>query len=393
MLSRRVARTRFRDGARPQRATMRAAMATSTALRARDTARADGRAGRRRTRARAAASERASASTLGGATTDEGERRTRRRGRDDERRRGARTDGESVFFRAIGSGDRPTAVCLGKFDAMHRGHFALAEAAAARGEVVLVSFAGMAETLGWESRLPIMAPSDRTRVLRKWSEKMGGTPVREHSMAFKDVRELSPDAFVEMLARMGVGAVVAGENYKFGYKAVGDSAALKQFGEANGMTVDVVDLVPANTRSRLGLGDQVSSSRVRRALLDGNIEDVNWLLEREHRLVLDVQGERMQNALRAAASADSDDVLISLDAAENQPPNDGAYTARVTIDPSSDEDADVNAKTVDVKVSYGRIAIPRDDLGKLVFARERITVDFVERVSKVYAMGVSGRWG
>ena len=222
---------------------------------------------------------------------------------------------------------------------------------------------------------------------------MGGTPVREHSMAFKDVRELSPDAFVEMLARMGVGAVVAGENYKFGYKAVGDSAALKQFGEANGMTVDVVDLVPANTRSRLGLGDQVSSSRVRRALLDGNIEDVNWLLEREHRLVLDVQGERMQNALRAAASADSDDVLISLDAAENQPPNDGAYTARVTIDPSSDEDADVNAKTVDVKVSYGRIAIPRDDLGKLVFARERITVDFVERVSKVYAMGVSGRWG
>ena len=43
----------------------------------------------------------------------------------------------------------------------------------------------------------------------------------------------------------------------------------------------------------MGLGDQVSSSRVRQALSDGKIDDVNWMLGREHRLVFDVSGERM----------------------------------------------------------------------------------------------------
>ena len=46
-------------------------------------------------------------------------------------------------------GDRPPVVALGKFDALHRGHRALAaEAAAMGGQPWLVSFSGMAEVLG-----------------------------------------------------------------------------------------------------------------------------------------------------------------------------------------------------------------------------------------------------
>ena len=69
------------------------------------------------------------------------------------------------------------AVCLGEFDAMHRGHFALAERAATLGDVAMVSFSGMAEMLGWESRLPITAPSDRARVLALWSRDVEGENV------------------------------------------------------------------------------------------------------------------------------------------------------------------------------------------------------------------------
>jgi len=289
--------------------------------------------------------------------------------------------------------ERPVAVCLGKFDAMHRGHYALAERARERGNVVLVSFAGMAETLGWEPRLPITAPSDRARVMGTWTRKLGveGAAVRERSIGFRDVRQLSPEAFVEKLARMGVDAVVAGENYRFGYKASGDAADLKRFGEANGMVVDVVELVAAKAPAAVGLGEQVSSSRVRRALAEGNIDDVNWMLDREHRVVLDVSGERSQNALRAAVAANSDEINISLETAENQPPNDGMYVARVYIDlhPGAD---DANAKTLTVKVSYGRVSIPRFDVPDVVFARSKIAIDFVSRVSARYAMGVAGRW-
>ncbi len=114
-------------------------------------------------------------------------------------------------------------VALGKFDALHRGHRALALAAASlaaagplpppsqehaqdaavrsggeascsgqlhaspcsmgsgssgggavggatAGGPVLLSFSGMAEVLGWPVRLPLVAPEDRTRVLASWEE-------------------------------------------------------------------------------------------------------------------------------------------------------------------------------------------------------------------------------
>ncbi len=285
------------------------------------------------------------------------------------------------------------AVCLGKFDAMHRGHFALAERAATLGDVAMVSFSGMAEMLGWESRLPITAPSDRARVLALWSRDMEDENVflREHALPFSDVRELSPEAFVKMLAEMDVKAVVTGENYRFGYKAAGDVEDLKTFGAENGMTVNVVDLVPAQTRSAMGLGDQVSSSRVRQALSDGKIDDVNWMLGREHRLVFDVSGERMTTALRAALASGVDEIKISLEAAENQPPSDGHYTARVYVD-QSPEDTTVSPTTVPVQVSYGRLVVDRHDVPDVVFAQRLIAVDFVARSSPRYAMGVSGRW-
>ena len=60
------------------------------------------------------------------------------------------------------------------------------ERAATLGDVAMVSFSGMAEMLGWESRLPITAPSDRARVLALWSRDMEGENVflREHALPF-----------------------------------------------------------------------------------------------------------------------------------------------------------------------------------------------------------------
>jgi FAD synthase len=43
-------------------------------------------------------------------------------------------------------------VCLGKFDALHLGHRALAERGATIGQVYMLSFSNMAEVLGWEPR-------------------------------------------------------------------------------------------------------------------------------------------------------------------------------------------------------------------------------------------------
>lgn len=367
---------------------MRAASRTALDARALATRAATGR-GRRRDATATASVEKI---PRGGATREDARAtRCERETRCERGKKGTDDATRARESRAAGAtGERTLAVCLGKFDAMHRGHLALAERAATRGDVVVVSFSGMAETLGWETRLPITAPSDRSRVLAMWSGTTGAA-VSEHALAFGDVRELSPEAFVEMLARMGVGAVVTGKNYRFGYKAAGDVEALKRFGEANGLTVDVVDLVPARRPSSAGLGDQVSSSRIRSALSAGDIDEVNEMLGREHRVVCDMTGERAANALRAAVDRNLDEINLSLESAENQPPSDGAYSARVYVDPVSTDTA-VSPRTVSVKVSYGRLSIDRADVPEIVSARERVAIDFIARESKVHAFSVSGRW-
>ena len=155
--------------------------------------------------------------------------------------------------------------------------------------------------------------------------------------------------------------------------------------------MDVVDLVPARRPSSAGLGDQVSSSRIRSALSAGDIDEVNEMLGREHRVVCDMTGERAANALRAAVDRNLDEINLSLESAENQPPSDGAYSARVYVDPVSADTA-VSPRTVSVKVSYGRLSIDRADVPEIVSARERVAIDFIARESKVHAFSVSGRW-
>ena len=55
-----------------------------------------------------------------------------------------------------------TCFALGKFDALHRGHRALVNAAASHDVPGLLYFTGMAAVLGWDQRtLPQMLPGPR----------------------------------------------------------------------------------------------------------------------------------------------------------------------------------------------------------------------------------------
>ena len=144
-------------------------------------------------------------------------------------------------------------MALGKFDAMHRGHAELARQASKMGAPILASFGGMAEVLGWEEKLPVVAPGDRARVLEMWKAACEGKTVREHVIPFADIRRMSPEEFVSTLKDIGVGGVVAGANYRFGFKAAGTADTLKDLGEKLGVDVSIVDLLPANEPGDGGL--------------------------------------------------------------------------------------------------------------------------------------------
>lgn len=192
-------------------------------------------------------------------------------------------------------------VALGKFDALHIGHRELAIQASKVGFPFLLSFVGMAEVLGWEPRPPIVAKRDRKRVLASWGKYCGNLTPKEFHIEFSNVRYLPPRQFVEKLSlELGVRGVVAGENYRFGYKAAGDAKDLIKLCEEYGMSAYIIssvmdknqllqDINFNNTKER----GQVSSTRVRLALAKGDMKYVSELLGRHHRVALMVKDDEM----------------------------------------------------------------------------------------------------
>ncbi|XP_048225948.1 FAD synthetase 2, chloroplastic isoform X2 [Ricinus communis] len=220
-------------------------------------------------------------------------------------------------------------VALGKFDALHIGHRELAIQASKVGTPYLLSFVGMAEVFGWEPRAPIVAKCDRNRVLASWAQYCDNITPLEFQIQFSSVRHLNPQQFVEKLSKeLRVCGVVAGENYRFGYKAAGDASDLVRLCEEYGLGAYIINSVmdnkkdPINSNSRDSKDrGQVSSTRVRQALALGDMKYVSKLLGRRHRLMLmlkDQRGLTSSSSSRWRISAPKSCLL-------NLPPKDGFY--------------------------------------------------------------------
>lgn len=89
----------------------------------------------------------------------------------------------------------------------------------------------------------------------------------------KETMNKSPEEFVrEVLAeRLGVRYVVVGEDFRFGKNRSGDVAALAELGEKYGFQVKALPKV-------MYKGQEVSSSRIKEAILAGNLKEANFML-------------------------------------------------------------------------------------------------------------------
>lgn len=164
----------------------------------------------------------------------------------------------------------------------------------------------MAEVLRWPRRLPLVALADRRRVMQTWKDACGGKIPTECAIPFAEVRSLSPEAFIELLANeLKVGGVAVGSNYRFGYKAAGDAALLRTLAAQHGMKVAIVDLVEHDGEL---VGDVVSSSWVREALAEGDVAAAGYALGRPYRLVMgnnvinNVLGSSTENSTSSTTS-------------------------------------------------------------------------------------------
>jgi riboflavin kinase/FMN adenylyltransferase len=175
----------------------------------------------------------------------------------------------------------PSAVAIGVFDGVHRGHAevvgrAVAAANAADALAVVVTFdPHPVEVLRPGVHVPRLATLPRRLELLA-ELGVAATLVLPFTAA---VAAEPAELFVsEILVRaLRARAVVVGADFRFGHGAAGDVALLRELGIGSGFEVHPVELVGEG-------GERWSSTQVREALAAGRVEAAAHVLGRRHRL-------------------------------------------------------------------------------------------------------------
>lgn len=176
--------------------------------------------------------------------------------------------------------DTPTAVALGNFDGVHRGHQRTLERAIACGhqrgwQPTTVTFAPHPrEYFSGRPHLMLTLPEEKAWQLQQLGiERVVALPFN------RELARLSPRAFVEQILRdrLQTRFISIGEDFCFGRDRTGTAADLKAIATDSGIDVTIVPLYSPE-------GDRASSSAIRQALIAGHLDRANRLLGRAYSL-------------------------------------------------------------------------------------------------------------
>lgn len=207
-------------------------------------------------------------------------------------------------------------VAIGNFDGVHKGHQQIITTAKDFNlPIVALTFDPHPASVVSPSQIPreLLPLSDRIKYL-----KMAGVTsvaVIKFTEAFS---KLSPAEFVNevLVEKLSASSVVIGSNFRFGNRAVGDVKFLQ---ENLKIEVKAIDL-------EFELGKSVSSSRIRDAILGGNIEIARELLTRPHELSgLVIHGEKRGREIGYPTA----NLAIAPNATI---PSDGVYAGWLTVE-------------------------------------------------------------
>ena len=230
-----------------------------------------------------------------------------------------------------GGPPRPAVVAVGNFDGVHRGHrmglqLAGEEARERGAECVAVTFDPHPARL----LRPDRAPKSITSFALK-AERLAAAGVeRLVVLEFGDaMARTSPADFVSRLLveRLGAVTVVQGANFRFGRGRAGDLETLRALGDRHGFRVIEAPSVSWD-------GAIVSSTRIRRTLAEGNVEQGAALLGAFYEIdgaVVSGRGRGQGLGFPTANLAPDGDVLVphgvyAADAVLTSP-GDGLYRA------------------------------------------------------------------
>lgn len=167
-------------------------------------------------------------------------------------------------------------VVIGVFDGVHKGHQAVlnrAKAIAGDEKIIALTFDPHPVSVFAPDRTPTLLTilTDRIELLKIHNADQ--VAVMKFTPEFA---AMSPEDFVNkiLVQQLSATKVVVGKNFTYGHKAAGNIETLKAHTEFE--TV-VLDLSPVE-------GEVVSSTRIRKLIVEGDVEKARELLTRPHRL-------------------------------------------------------------------------------------------------------------
>ncbi len=168
-----------------------------------------------------------------------------------------------------------TVVALGNFDGLHVAHTAIirngiryARENGLKSGVLL--FEENSKNITGGKKIELITPNEAKLELLS-REKPDFVYIRKFTREFM---QKSPEEFVRLLIKnLNIKAVCVGYDYSFGYKARGDVAALRKFGEEYGFEVFVTDVIKID-------GEIVSSTAIREMIKEGDMEKAERFLGR-----------------------------------------------------------------------------------------------------------------
>jgi len=167
-----------------------------------------------------------------------------------------------------------SAVAIGTFDGVHIGHQRVLErlnAVAAKEKLERVAYAFVFPprlTVRGKAQGILLPEEAKIRLLEGYVDRV-------ERASFTDVSQIAPDAFVRqvLLGRLSARAVVVGENFRFGRDRAGDVSLLRSLCERECSSVIAVPPVVID-------GSVVSSTRIRKLISQGRVEEAALLLGR-----------------------------------------------------------------------------------------------------------------
>lgn len=168
-------------------------------------------------------------------------------------------------------------VTLGNFDGLHLGHRAILKKLKARAKIL--GLPSIVYTFD-PHPLKVLAPKSSPPLIASLEEKVAiiesyGVDQLHLARFTEGFAKKRPREFVEdvIVGRLSAKEVMVGHDYAFGSGGRGNVESLKKFGKEFGFKVSVTSAV---TRG----GKVVSSSRIRRLIIDGKVGEAARLLSR-----------------------------------------------------------------------------------------------------------------